>query len=162
MWKMALMVSVGVGLLGANVFIHNNLRHYRGHKNRNKRTKAVIFGTKSMKITYIVFAYVGLALIWFGMKDALNDWGWAGYVAVGIWFMPVIAALFKFTDHRLNKVLRYTAILLLATIIWTLIDVIMNFDSIHTALAQIASLPISILPTKNPASALLASHSSSI
>ncbi len=142
MWKMALIVSVGVGLLGANVLMVNNIRDYRDDKKVNKRTKAVIFGTKSMKITYIVFAYVGLALIWFGMKDALNDWGWAGYVAVGIWFMPVIAALFKFTDHRLNKVLRYTAILLLATIIWTLIDVIMNFDSIHTALAQIASLPI--------------------
>lgn len=137
MWQMALIVSIGVGLLGANVLIVNNIRDYRDDKKVNKCTKVVKFGTKSMKIVYIVFAYVGLALIWYGMKDALNDWGWTGYVAVGIWFVPVILALFKFTDHRLNKVLRYTAILLLSTILWTLIDVLLNFESLHTALAHL-------------------------
>ena len=137
MWKMALTVSVGVGLLGANVLTVNNIRDFRDDKKANKRTKVVKFGTKPMKFVYIIFAYAGLALIWYGMKDALNDWGWAGYVAVGIWFMPIIAALFNFSDHRLNKVLRYTAILLLTTILWTLIDVCMNFDSIHTHLAHI-------------------------
>ncbi|MDE6650757.1 MAG: 1,4-dihydroxy-2-naphthoate octaprenyltransferase [Muribaculaceae bacterium] len=137
MWKMALIVSVGVGLLGANVLIVNNIRDVRDDSRVNKRTKAVIFGAKAMKYTYIAFAYIGIALIWYGMKDALNDWGWAGYVAVGIWFIPIIVALFKFSGARLNKVLRYTAILLLATIVWSLIDVVTNFDAIHNHLAAI-------------------------
>ncbi|MDE5840323.1 MAG: 1,4-dihydroxy-2-naphthoate octaprenyltransferase, partial [Muribaculaceae bacterium] len=68
MWKMALIVSVGVGLLGANVLIVNNIRDARDDARVNKRTKAVIFGAKAMKYAYIAFAYIGLALIWYGMK----------------------------------------------------------------------------------------------
>ncbi len=137
MWKMALIVSIGVGLLGANVLTVNNVRDVRDDAKVGKHTKAVIFGAKTMKIVYIIFAYCGLGLIWFGMREALNSWGWAGYVAIGIWFVPIILALFRFTDYRLNKVLRYTAILLLAAIIWTIIDILINAESLHTMLARL-------------------------
>ncbi|MDE6017770.1 MAG: 1,4-dihydroxy-2-naphthoate octaprenyltransferase, partial [Muribaculaceae bacterium] len=137
MWKVALTVSLGVGLLGANVLMVNNIRDVRDDKKVNKRTKAVIFGIRTMRIAYIIFAYAGLSLIWFGMKEALNSWAWAGYVAVGIWFIPIIVALFKFNDYRLNKVLRYTALLLLITIIWTLFNAMINFDSLHANLAHL-------------------------
>ncbi len=90
-----------------------------------------------MKITYIVFAYLGLGLIWYGMHEALNQWGWAGFVAIGIWFFPIILALFRFSDYRLNKVLRYTAMLLLATVVWSIIDILINTDSLRSMLAQI-------------------------
>lgn len=135
MWIMALIVSIGVGLLGANVLTVNNVRDCRDDARVGKRTKAVIFGPKTMKISYIVCAYLGLSLIWFGMRNALNSWGWAGYVAVGIWMVPLIIALFKFTDYRLNKVLRYTALLMLAAIVWTIADILMNQDSLHKMLA---------------------------
>ena len=135
MWQMALIVSLGVGLLGANVLIVNNVRDYRDDAKVGKRTKAVIFGAKTMKWVYVVFAYCGLALIWFGMREALNSWGWAGYVAIGIWFFPIIIALFRFSDYRLNKVLRYTALLLLATVIWTIADILLNIDTLHSMLA---------------------------
>ncbi len=137
MWKMALIVSLGVGLMGANVLIVNNIRDCRDDAKVGKRTKAVIFGPKSMKVTYIVSAYLGLGLIWYGMHEALNQWGWAGFVAIGIWFFPIILALFRFTDYRLNKVLRYTAMLLLATVIWCIIDILLNTDTLHSMLAQI-------------------------
>ena len=137
MWKMAVIVSLGVGLLGANVLTVNNVRDVRDDARVGKRTKAVIFGPKAMKISYIICAYLGLGLIWFGMRNALNSWGWAGYVAVGIWMVPVIIALFKFSDYRLNKVLRYTALLLLAAIVWTIADVLMNYDSLQSALSQV-------------------------
>ena len=137
MWKMALIVSLGVGLLGANVLTVNNVRDWKDDARVGKRTKAVIFGIKTMKWVYVAFAYCGLGLIWYGMREALNSWGWAGYVAIGIWFVPVILALFKFSDFHLNKVLRYTAMLLLATIIWTIIDILFNFDHLHHALAHI-------------------------
>ena len=137
MWKMAVIVSLGVGLLGANVLTVNNVRDVRDDARVGKRTKAVIFGPKAMKYSYIICAYLGLGLIWFGMRNALNSWGWAGYVAVGIWMVPVIIALFKFSDYRLNKVLRYTALLLLAAIVWTIADVLMNYDSLQSALSQV-------------------------
>ena len=90
-----------------------------------------------MKYLYIAFAYIGLGLIWYGMHETLNSWGWAGYVAVGIWFIPVIIALFRFSDSRLNKVLRYTALLLLSSVIWTIIDIIINLESLHIHFAQL-------------------------
>lgn len=137
MWKMALIVSLGVGLLGANVLTVNNVRDYRDDAKVGKRTKAVIFGNKTMKVVYIVFTYCGLGLIWYGVREALNSWGWAGYIAIGIWFVPIIIALFRFSDHRLNKVLRYTALLLLAAIVWTIIDILINTDYLHTMLAHL-------------------------
>ena len=137
MWKMAVIVSLGVGLLGANVLTVNNVRDVRDDARVGKRTKAVIFGPKAMKASYLICADLGLGLIWFGMRNALNSWGWAGYVAVGIWMVPVIIALFKFSDYRLNKVLRYTALLLLAAIVWTIADVLMNYDSLQSALSQV-------------------------
>ncbi len=137
MWKMALIVSIGVGLLGADVLIVNNIRDCKDDAKVGKRTKAVIFGTKTMKIVYIIFAYCGMGLIWYGMRNALNSWGWAGFVAIGIWFVPIILALFKFTDYRLNKVLRYTAIQLLLTIVWLLIDILINIDKLYAMLAHL-------------------------
>ncbi len=137
MWKMALIVSLGVGLMGANVLTVNNIRDCRDDAKVGKRTKAVIFGPKLMKVSFIVCAYLGLGLIWYGMHDALNQWGWAGFVAIGIWFFPIILALFRFNDYRLNKVLRFTAMLLLATVIWTIIDILLNNDALHSMLAQI-------------------------
>lgn len=136
MWIMALTVSVGIGLLGANVLTVNNVRDIRDDAAVGKRTKAVIFGAKVMKIVYVVFTYCGLGLIWFGFRDALNSWGWAGYAAVGIWFVPIIIALFKFSNYRLNKVLRFTALLMLTAIIWTIADILMNQDSLHSILAH--------------------------
>lgn len=137
MWKMALIVSIGVGLMGANVLTVNNIRDWKDDARVGKRTKAVRFGAKTMKWVYVVFAYSGLGLIWYGMHETLNSWGWTGYVAIGIWFVPIILALFKFSDYHLNKVLRYTAILLLATIVWTIIDVLINFEFLHSMLAHI-------------------------
>lgn len=127
MWKMALIVSIGVGLLGANVLTVNNVRDVKDDRKVGKNTKAVKFGAKQMKIIYVLFTYIGLGLIWWAMHPVLPSWAWTGYAAVGIWFLPVIFALFKFDDYRLNKVLRYTAFLMLATILWSLLLVCDKF-----------------------------------
>ncbi len=137
MWVMALIVSVGVGLMGANVLTVNNVRDCRDDARVGKRTKAVIFGPRSMRVAYVFCAYIGIGLIWYGFRDALNSWGWAGFAAVDIWLVPVIIALFKFNDYRLNKVLRYSAILMLIAILWTIIDILLNQDTLHRALASL-------------------------
>ena len=137
MWIMALIVSVGIGLLGANVLTVNNVRDYKDDSRVGKRTKVVIFGPKVMKFSYIVCAYLGLGLIWLGFSRSLSSWGWAGYLAIGIWMLPVIIALFKFSDYRLNKVLRFSALLMLAAILWTIIDILINQDSLRSLLSHL-------------------------
>ena len=145
MWKMALTVSIGVGLLGANVLTVNNVRDCHEDARAGKRTKAVIFGPKIMKASFAICSYLGLGLIWYGFRDSLNSWGWAGYAAIGIWMLPVIIALFKFSGYRLNKVLRFTAMLLLAAIIWTIADILMNHDSLQSMLAHAYLDPLSVM-----------------
>lgn len=137
MWVMALIVSLGIGLLGANVLTVNNIRDVRDDARVGKRTKAVIFGPKMMKVSYVVCAYLGICLIWYGFRSALNSWGWAGYAAISIWMVPVVIALSKFNDHRLNKVLRLTALLLLSTVLWSIVDICMNQDSLRMTLAHV-------------------------
>lgn len=125
MWKMALLVSLGIGVLGANVLTVNNVRDIKDDSRVGKRTKAVIFGATAMKVTYAALTYIGLALVWYATLPAQTPWGWAGYAAVAVWFLPVIWALFKFTGAKLNKVLKYTALLLLATTVWSIIDIVL-------------------------------------
>lgn len=137
MWKTALIVALGVGLLGANVLTVNNVRDARDDMKVGKRTKAVIFGSKAMRVSYTVCTYIGLGLIWYAMHMAMPSWGWAGYAAVAIWSVPVIIALFKFSDYKLNKVLRYTAILLLVTIVWTIIGVALAMQPKSLVLATL-------------------------
>lgn len=125
MWKMALVMSIGIGVMGANVLTVNNVRDVEDDRSVGKHTKAVIFGTRAMKVTHAVLTYLGLALVWYATRNAQTIWGWAGYAAVGIWFIPVIIALFRHKGSRLNKVLKYTALLLLATSLWSILDIIL-------------------------------------
>lgn len=120
MWAAALIASVGVGLLGANVLTVNNVRDVNDDAAVGKRTKAVILGADFMRLSYVVCTCLALFLIWLSFRPFIPQWGWAGYVAVGIWYAPVGYALYRFTGPRLNKVLRLTALLMLAAIVWTL------------------------------------------
>lgn len=123
MWHMALTVSIGVGLLGANVLTVNNIRDVYDDKAVGKHTKAVIFGAETMRFVYVACAYAGLALLWWGFRGAMPIWGWAGYVAIGVWYIPLIWALFSQEGFRLNKVLKLTAIMLLMATAWSIIGV---------------------------------------
>lgn len=118
LWTMALPLSVAIGMLADNVLIVNNVRDVEDDRSAGKRTTAVIFGSKSMKWVYVVFAYGGLFLMWWSLHRALSPWGWAGYAAVGVWYIPVIWALFRYKGARLNPVLKYTSLLMLVATLW--------------------------------------------
>lgn len=118
MWKMALPLSVAIGVLADNVLIVNNVRDADDDRAVGKHTTAVIFGTQTMKAVYVIFAYGGLAFMWWALRPVLRPWGWAGYAAVGFWFIPVIWALCRFKGARLNPVLKDTSLLLLAATVW--------------------------------------------
>lgn len=123
MWQTALTVSIGIGLLGTNVLTVNNIRDVRDDEAVGKRTKAVILGPEIMRWAYVATTVAGLLLLWFGFRKGIPAWGWAGYAAVGIWYVPVIWALFTQSGVRLNKVLKITAMLLLVAVVWSLVAV---------------------------------------
>lgn len=118
MWRMALPLSVAIGLLADNVLIVNNVRDADDDRIVDKHTTAVIFGPKSMKCVYVIFAYSGLFLMWWSLRDALQPWSWAGYLSVGIWYLPIEWALFRYKGARLNLVLKDTSLMILAAVLW--------------------------------------------
>lgn len=136
MWQMALLTSIGVGLLADNVLTVNNVRDVRDDRKVGKRTKAVIFGVKTMKIAYIAFYVIGAALLVFAFHKALPSWSWIGYVVVTVWYVILMEALFVYDGQKLNKVLKYTSIMLLLIILWTLVCVVTSHNNIipdHTS-----------------------------
>lgn len=130
MWIMALLASIGVGLLADNVLTVNNIRDAKDDMKVGKRTKAVIFGVNTMRIEYIASCAIGLTLIWFAFRKASPSWSWIGYTAAAIWYIPLILALYKLKGKRLNKVLKFTSIILLIVIIWTLVCVLQHHGDI--------------------------------
>lgn len=120
MWKMALIASLGVGLLADNVLTVNNVRDINDDKQSGKHTKAVIFGVNTMKIGYIMCCVAGLLLIWYSFRDATPDWSWTGYAAAAVWYLPLILAMYKLKGKKLNPVLKFTSIILLVVIVWAL------------------------------------------
>lgn len=118
MWKMALPLSLAIGLMADNVLIVNNVRDIYDDRTVDKHTTAVIFGEKTMKTVYVIFAYGGLLLMWNSLRPALAEWSWAGFVAVGFWYIPLIWALYRYKGARLNPVLKDTSLMLLAATLW--------------------------------------------
>lgn len=124
MWKMSCMVGLGVGLLADNVLTVNNIRDANDDAKVNKHTKAVMFGAGVMRMAYIVCYILGLALIWFAFRKVTPSWSWAGYAACAIWYAELAYALYKLHGKKLNKVLKFTSILLVVAIVWTLFCII--------------------------------------
>lgn len=123
LWLNALIASVGVGLLGANVLTVNNIRDVKDDASVGKRTKAVVFGPGFMRGAYAICAYIGIFLIWFAFRRSLPAWGLTGYILAGIFSIHLIRTLFKSEGASLNGLLRQTALLLLAVIVWTLVAI---------------------------------------
>ncbi|MDE6340684.1 MAG: 1,4-dihydroxy-2-naphthoate octaprenyltransferase [Muribaculaceae bacterium] len=123
LWLNALIASVGVGLLGANVLTVNNIRDVKDDAAVGKRTKAVAFGAGFMRRAYAVCAYAGIFLIWLAFRHSFPLWGIGGYLLAGICCIPLIRSLFTSEGVKLNAILRQTALLLLAVIVWTLVAI---------------------------------------
>lgn len=121
LWLNALLASIGVGLLGANVLTVNNIRDVKDDADVGKRTKAVVFGTGIMRAAYAACAFAGIFMIWYAFRNAIDiRWGYAGYIVAAICYIPLCHALYTTSGERLNGILRKTALLLLGVIIWTL------------------------------------------
>lgn len=117
---MALPISIGVGLMAANVLIVNNYRDVEDDRAVGKRTTVVIFGRKWMGLIYKLNFMVGVVMTWLPMMMRFKS-------EKIIWFVVIAAILSWFTTMRpsraitkkeggeLNPVLGMTARSLLVT-----------------------------------------------
>lgn len=124
LWSAALNMGLAVGLMGANVLIVNNYRDADDDREVNKHTTVVILGRPFMRNIYLADWLVTDLLI------TQITWHHAGLL---FWIgLPIFAVaqillwhtLGKRTGIELNLQLRQTAIMTLATILWTLIVIV--------------------------------------
>lgn len=112
--------SLAVGLMAANVLIVNNYRDRDDDAAVGKRTTVVIFGRRAMASVYLFDGIVAaLALAIAGtLAPAWTTAGWFGYI-----FCHFILWQ-QMRDHHgasLNKVLKYTSLLLLGAALYLLL-----------------------------------------
>ncbi len=121
---LALPLSVGTGMLAAEVLIVNNYRDMEADAQVGKRTTVVIFGRPAMLSVYMTMGVVGSflpypvlmaggTLSWFCLLLPL--WASIGYILLG-------KTMANARGAALNNVLRHTALLML---IYTVLTAVM-------------------------------------
>lgn len=70
-WRLSLPVSVGVGVLAANVLIVNNYRDVADDRAVGKHTTVVIFGRRAMSWVYIIGAVAAVSLIFLSFEQTV-------------------------------------------------------------------------------------------
>lgn len=115
--KVTVPTALAVGLMAANVLIVNNYRDYEDDKSVGKNTTVVIFGRKVMGNVYLINGIIAaacLAAATAALPVGYGD-GWIGYLACHLVFSSVLK---KKRGAELNKLLKFTSILLLAAAIY--------------------------------------------
>lgn len=123
LWSAALNMGLAVGLMGANVLIVNNYRDADDDREVNKHTTVVIFGRSVMRTVYLID--------WLGADLLISQIIW-NHAGLAFWSGLFIFALLQIRlwyklghleGAALNGLLRSTAILTLAVILYTLLSV---------------------------------------
>lgn len=136
MLPLALPLSVGTGMLAANVLVVNNYRDMEEDEAVGKRTTVVIFGRCAMLTVYMTMGVVGTFLPYPVLMAGgevralwllLPLWGSLGYIWLG-------RSMVNARGQELNRTLRHTAMLML---IYTVLTSVM--------LASVASAPAQTL-----------------
>lgn len=112
--------ALGVGLLAANVLIVNNYRDCDDDAAVGKKTTVVIFGRKVMSRIYLADGVVACTLFAMAGTHA-PQWTVAGWLALVAWHLILRQKLSVMTGGELNKVLKYTSILLCVASLYLLL-----------------------------------------
>ncbi|MBD5270076.1 MAG: 1,4-dihydroxy-2-naphthoate octaprenyltransferase [Bacteroides sp.] len=121
---LALPLSVGTGMLAANVLIVNNYRDMEDDEKVGKHTTVVMFGRPAMLTVYMTMGIVGTflpypVLIAGGTVNAwwllLPLWGSVGYFLLG-------RSISRLRGAALNPMLKHTAMLML---VYTVLNAVM-------------------------------------
>lgn len=111
-------MSIGIGLMGANVLIVNNYRDYDDDKAVGKRTLAVITGRKTASAIYLVNGF--LALLFIEIATAVRIpviWQAGPLVYINLHYL-LWMRMRRSNGSALNPVLGMTASLMFALSIW--------------------------------------------
>ncbi len=111
-------VSVGIGLLGANILIVNNYRDCDDDREVGKHTTVVIYGRQTMRTVYLFDIIAAALLFTIPLVNAVNSLWLIGAVVLLIAGTALWKQLGKRKGHELNPILGKTAMLLLASSLW--------------------------------------------
>lgn len=104
-----LMLSVAVGLMGANVLVVNNLRDRSDDAAVGKHTLAVMFGERFASALYLADGLVATALLW-----SWRPWWPLVYLAG---HLLLSARVWRVRGRKLNPLLGMTAVWMFATVL---------------------------------------------
>lgn len=115
------MTAFAIGLLAANVLIVNNYRDASDDREVGKHTTVVIFGKKTMACVYLINAIAGILLLSLSgakTQPTATSAGWACFAAL---YIALWNAMRHLQGKELNRILKFTSILLMAASIYELV-----------------------------------------
>lgn len=118
MWKLALPISVAIGLMGSNVLIVNNYRDADDDRAVGKRTTVVILGRKTMGAVYFANGIIAVVLaVFVTIANVPLIWQAGALLYANLHYMLWVK-LTHLKGAQLNPVLGQTAMLLFGFSLW--------------------------------------------
>lgn len=118
MWKLALPISVAIGLMGSNVLIVNNYRDADDDRTVGKRTTVVILGRKTMGAVYFANGIIAVMLaVFVTIANVPLIWQAGALLYANLHYMLWVK-LTHLKGAQLNPVLGQTAMLLFGFSLW--------------------------------------------
>lgn len=118
MWKLALPISVAIGLMGSNVLIVNNYRDADNDRAVGKRTTVVILGRKTMGAVYFANGIIAVVLaVFVTIANVPLIWQAGALLYANLHYMLWVK-LTHLKGAQLNPVLGQTAMLLFGFSLW--------------------------------------------
>lgn len=118
MWKLALPISVAIGLMGSNVLIVNNYRDADDDRAVGKHTTVVILGRKTMGTVYFVNGIIAVVLaVFVTIANVPLIWQAGALLYANLHYMLWVK-LTHLKGAQLNPVLGQTAMLLFGFSLW--------------------------------------------
>ena len=118
MWKLALPISVAIGLMGSNVLIVNNYRDADDDRAVGKRTTVVILGRKTMGTVYFANGIIAVVLaVFVTIANVPLIWQAGALLYANLHYMLWVK-LTHLKGAQLNPVLGQTAMLLFGFSLW--------------------------------------------
>lgn len=112
--------SLAVGLMATNVLIVNNYRDCDDDKAMGKNTTVVIFGRKTMSVVYLLNGIIA-AICLSGAASRAPAWTSAGWIVYACCHLTLWSNLRTLKGAELNKVLKFTSIILLFASLYLLV-----------------------------------------